>query len=283
MGKVYVKNNVKNFSINQIAESGQAFRWEQINESKCIGVVNDDILIVNQHGDKIEIESKTGKTSFEEIEQYFDLNRNYEEIIKELEGKDESLNNAVSYGNGIRILNQDLWEMIISFIISGNNNIPRIKKSIDLISRKFGNYIGSIEENNYYSFPTISELSCASLDELRSCGVGYRDKYIYNTVKMINEGQVNMNEVPEMDLLSARNELKKLSGVGDKVADCILLFSCQQVGAFPVDTWVKKILKEYYNFEKNNISEINRFANEYFGACCGIAQQYLFYYIRNTK
>lgn len=283
MEKTVILNNIKNFSIEQIAESGQAFRWEKSDDgsyiivafNKAISVVQDDNQIIIKGIDKKEYE--------ENWKSYFALDQNYLEIIKSLNGKDDNLDKAIDYGKGIRILNQDLWEIIISFIISANNNIPRIKNSIAKLSEKYGKFLREINGKKYYSFPTPIELSKASIDDLRSCGLGYRDKYIYKTTKKIINGEVNLDYIKEMNTQEARKELKKLTGVGNKVADCILLFSCKKMDVFPVDTWVKKILKEYYQFEDKNIKSINKFVKEYFGDYPGIAQQYLFYYIRETS
>lgn len=283
MRKHIVLKGLKEFSINQIAHSGQAFRWNEDENGNCTGVAYGKVISISQESDETII-SGINQNEYETIwENYFDLKRDYSKVIKALNGKDENLDKAIIYGNGIRILNQDLWEMIISFIISGNNNIPRIKKSIEAISEKYGDFIEEFNGKRYFSFPTPEQLSLATVSDLRECGVGYRDSYIFKTTKAIVEKQVDLDLIKEMNITEARKELKKLTGVGDKVADCILLFSCSKTNAFPVDTWVKKILEEYYGFEKSKLKEVLEFANEYFGEYCGIAQQYLFYYIRSLS
>ena len=283
MEKKIIIEDITEFSIKQITESGQAFRWEVEIDGSYTGVALGKVINIKQEENKL-IVLGTDEEEFNLIwREYFDLNRDYKKIIKEFKNKDIYLDAAVSYGSGIRILNQELWEMIISFIISGNNNIPRIRKSIELISENYGNFI--LEKNNkkYYSFPTPEQLSKASIEDLRGLGVGYRDKYIFETTKSILNGEVVLDSLAELFIDEAKKELKKLMGVGDKVAYCILLFSCKQSSAFPVDTWVKKILTKFYDFDKTNTKEINKFALEYFGVNCGIAQQYLFYYIRNNN
>ncbi len=152
-----------------------------------------------------------------------------------------------------------------------------------MLSKKYGKSLGTLNDKEYFAFPTPEELSKASVEELRECGVGYRDKYIYKTTQAINKKEVLLEDVKKMNLDDARKELKKLTGVGDKVADCILLFSCDQMSAFPVDTWVKKILVDYYSVKKTSVKEVNKFALDYFGSNCGIAQQYLFFYIRSQE
>lgn len=273
--------NVSDFSIHQIAESGQTFRWNSDGNGGYTGVAFGKVINIKQSGNSITING-ANEAEYQSIwKHYFDMDSNYGRLKDSLRGKDEHLDNAIEFGNGIRILNQDVWEMTISFIISGNNNIPRIKKSIDLICERYGNFIKDIEGKKYYSFPTPKQLSGATVEDLRACGVGYRDSYIFRTTRAVLEKEVDLELVKTMHIDDAREELKKLTGIGDKVADCILLFSCNKKNAFPVDTWVKKILSTYYNFEKTSNKEINRFANEYFGEYCGIAQQYLFYYIRS--
>lgn len=275
-----IVDRVEAFSIEQIADSGQAFRWEKNKENDYTGIVNGHVIQMIQEGQKLTINGITQKEYDETWSHYFDLNRDYVSIVADLKGKDEHLDSAIAFGSGIRILNQDIWEMIITFIISGNNNIPRIKKAINDISARYGRLICEENGKKYYSFPSPQELSHASVEDLRACGVGYRDKYIAKTTEMIVSGEVVLETLPAMSLTESKIELKKLMGIGDKVADCILLFSCGKTNAFPVDTWVKKILKTYYGFEKTSVKDVNKFANDYFGEYCGIAQQYLFYYIR---
>lgn len=280
--KIIIKD-VSDFSIEQIADSGQAFRWNKNDHGGYIGVVFGKVINVSQESNDIIVKGNDIDEISSRFNDYFDLDRDYGEIKQFLRTKDIHLESAIAYGDGIRILNQDLWEMIISFIISGNNNIPRIKKSIELISEKYGNFIEEINGIKYYSFPTPEELSVASIENLRGCGVGYRDSYIFKTTKLIVSKEVDLDLVKTMKIDDARKELKKLVGVGDKVADCIMLFSCRQTGAFPIDTWVKKILTSYYGLEKTSFKAVYEFANSYFGKHSGIAQQYLFYYIRSNS
>ncbi|MGV8147114.1 MAG: DNA-3-methyladenine glycosylase family protein [Alkaliphilus sp.] len=282
MKKIIIEDATE-FSMKQIAESGQTFRWEECETGGYTVVAFGKVINIAHENDRIIINGANEEDYLGIWRNYFDLNRDYKTIIKNFRGKDENLNNAIVYGEGIRILNQDLWEMIITFIISGNNNIPRIKKSIEKISEKYGALIDGIEGKKYYAFPTPSQLSKATIEDLRECGVGYRDAYIFETTKAIVNKEVDLSEIKKMGLDNARQELKKLKGVGDKVADCILLFACNQTNAFPIDTWVKKILAKYYGLTKTGNKEVNKFVREYFGDHCGIAQQYLFYYIRNNN
>jgi len=282
--KEHVIEGIEEFSIEQIADSGQAFRWNKDKEG-FIGVVGDKVINVKQCGDKIFIKilNYENGDDYDKALKYFDLSRNYKNIIEEIKDKDGYIKSAVECGKGIRILKQDLWEVIISFIISANNNILRIKKSIELICENYGNLIMNTNGREYYSFPTVDQLSSASIDDLRQCGVGFRAAYIFKTTKLIQDNCVCLDEVRKMDTDSAREYLKKLPGVGDKIADCILLFACHKFDVFPVDTWMKKVMCEFYNLNSRKNCEIYQFARNHFGEHCGIAQQYLFYYARGNK
>ena len=217
---------------------------------------------------------------------YFDLNRNYSEIKDKLSKIDENVNLSVKYGEGIRILNQDLWETIISFIISANNNIPRIKGIIERLSQKYGKEIDWNGEK-YYTFPTPEELRDVEVQDFREIGTGFRDIRLYETTKTILEKRLNLKELYNIDTLKAREELLILSGVGPKVADCILLFSdLKRFDVFPIDVWVRRVMNELYiknpDETKVNKKDIARIAKEKFGDLEGLAQQYLFYWKRDA-
>lgn len=222
----------------------------------------------------------------EVVENYFDLNRNYSKIKEKLSKIDENVNLSIQYGEGIRILNQDLWETIISFIISANNNIPRIKGIIERLSQKYGKEIDWNGEK-YYTFPTPEELKNVKIQDFRDLGTGFRDIRLYETTRMVLENKVVLKELYNVDTLKARNELLTLSGVGPKVADCILLFSdLKRFDVFPIDVWVRRVMNELYiknpDETKVNKKDIARIAKEKFGDLEGLAQQYLFYWKRDA-
>ena len=220
------------------------------------------------------------------VTNYFDLNRDYSEIKEKLSKIDENVNLSIQYGEGIRILNQDLWETIISFIISANNNIPRIKGIIERLSQKYGKEIDWNGEK-YYTFPTPEELKNVEIQDFRDLGTGFRDIRLYETTRMVLENKVVLKELYNIDTLEARDELLTLSGVGPKVADCILLFSdLKRFDVFPIDVWVRRVMNELYiknpDETKVNKRDIARIAKEKFGDLEGLAQQYLFYWKRDA-
>ncbi|MBR0426671.1 MAG: 8-oxoguanine DNA glycosylase [Clostridia bacterium] len=282
----YIIENQESFELKDIFECGQCFRWNENEDGTYTGVINKGVLNVEKQGKKVIFTSVLDGDIEEIVRFYFDLDRNYEEIKAQLSNIDKYLKTSVEYGKGIRILNQDLWETIISFIISANNNIPRIKGIIERISEKYGT---EIEWNGkkYYTFPTPEQLSQATVEDLRALGTGFRDIRIYETTRKVLRGEVDLNEIAKKDTLTARDELLTLSGVGPKVADCILLFSTlKRFDVFPIDVWVRRVMNELYikNDDENKVSkkEIMKIAEQKFGAIQGLAQQYLFYWKREA-
>jgi len=261
---------VKDFDMNDIYDSGQCFRWKKISDSEFIGVISSGVCRVIQNGEKIDFIG----VSEEVARKYFDLDRDYGKI-KSILSSDEIMKQAINYGKGLRILNQDRWETLISFIISANNNIPRISSSIEKLSQKFGQKI-ILGNKEYYLFPTAEELKDATEEEIQECGVGFRAKYIKKAVFDYLTGNIDLDKIADMDYDSAKKELLKITRVGPKVANCILLFSMQKIEAFPIDVWIKKMVEELYFGEEKSNTEIEFFAKERFGDLGGIAQQYLF-------
>lgn len=283
----YELNNIPSFNSKHIFECGQCFRWDEESDGSYTGIVGKNVINVKQVENRV-IFSSYGADNLEKLViNYFDLTRNYEEIKDKLSKIDEHLARSIKYGSGIRILNQDLWETIISFIISANNNIPRIKGIINRISKNYGE---KIEWNGkeYYTFPTVEELSKASVEELRAWGLGFRDVRVYETTRKILEKQVDLEELhKEKDTQKVRDILLTLDGVGPKVADCILLFSTlKRFDVFPIDVWVRRVMNELYikNEDETKVSkkEIEKLAKEKYGNLDGIAQQYLFFWKRDT-
>ena len=283
----YRLKDVKSFEPSHIFECGQCFRWNQEQDGSYTGVIKDAVLNVKKIENDIVIKGICEGNIKEVCAQYFDLDRDYEKIKQELSNIDEYLKTSIEYGEGIRILNQDLWETIISFIISANNNIPRIKGIIERISKNYGRKI-EWNGSNYYTFPTVEELSNANVQELRELGLGFRDVRVYETTQKILNNEVNLEKLhQEENTEKVREELLTLSGVGPKVADCILLFSTlKRFDVFPIDVWVRRVMNDLYikkeDETKVNKKEIEKLAKEKYGNLEGIAQQYLFYWRRDT-
>ena len=287
--KLYEKDNlvileeVENFDVRAIFTCGQAFRWYEESDGSFTTVHLGRVLnVLNENGRVIF--KGTNLEEFNEIwMDYFDLNTDYKEIIKEL-SNNEILANAMEYGKGIRILNQNHFEMLISFIISANNMIPRIKKSIEVISTRYGKLICEDENRKYYSFPTVEELSKATVEDLREFAkVGFRDKRIFDTVNMILNEKIDLDNFENLETDTLREELLKFSGVGNKVADCIMLFSYKRGEVFPVDVWIKRVMEELFIKKETPVKKISKEADRIFGKYAGYAQQYLFYYGREEK
>ena len=281
--KVILKN-VLEFEPKHIFENGQCFRWEKEADGSYTIVAKGKAINVSKHEEEIILEN-TNLKEFESIwYEYFDFDRDYVKLRKELSKIDQHLNKAANFGDGLRILKQDAFEMIISFIISANNQIPRIKRSVDLLSERCGEALGEFRGKKRFAFPSIEAVANISDEDLAAIKVGFRDSYIKTTANMILNGEVDIEKLIELDYEEAHKELMKLSGVGPKVADCILLFAFSREQAFPVDTWVIKIMNEYYMEEpQKNLKKIKAKGLEVFGNQAGFAQQYLFYYAREHK
>lgn len=264
------------FSINidNSINSGQVFLWEK-NGTDWYGINGQDILKINENGViKSILNSKTN---------FFRKNDNMQKIIKSI-SKDEIVKKSVKQYEGLRIFKQDPFQCMISFIISSNSNIQKIKNSLEKISKKFGKKV-KIQNKEFFLFPKPEKLANASIEEIKKCGVGYRAPFIKQASKMIVLKKINFKYLEKCDYEKAKKNIRLIPGVGNKVADCILLFSLNKLEAFPLDTWMIKILEKYYsnqfNIETKTITEkqyqiLHEKIVNYFGPYCGYAQQFLF-------
>lgn len=282
----YVLKNVKSFEPRHIFDCGQCFRWEEQEDGSYTGIFKNNVLNVKKEREDI-IFTGICEENIEKIcIEYFDLNRDYEKIKSTLSKVDPYLKESIHYGEGIRLLNQDLWETIISFIISANNNIPRIKGIINRLSKTYGNKI-EWKGKEYYTFPTVEQLAKADVQDLRELGLGFRDIRVYETTRKIRNKEIDLEKLhQEKSTTKVRDMLLTLSGVGPKVADCILLFSTlKRFDVFPIDVWVRRVMNDLYIGNKDetkvNKKEIENLAREKYGNLEGIAQQYLFYWRRD--
>lgn len=255
------------FSLEQIAESGQCFRFHKLENERFHVVSGNHYLELAQKGNCI-----TFYCSQEEYhavwEDYFDMKTDYQEYIRLIPQMDLYLNGAVHFGKGIRILRQNVFETLISFIISQQNNIKRIKKCVELLCTRFGEKLQNQNGDEYYGFPLPEALADAEIEELTACNLGYRARYVRDTARMICGG-MDLEALHRMGYGRAKEELMKLPGVGKKVADCVCLFGLHQLDAFPEDTHIIKVLSSRYP---------EGFPFERYCGCAGVIQQYIFYF-----
>ena len=290
--------NLKDFKLAHILENGQCFRWDRIeeqNDSAFIGVVSNNVFKISEKekeilgNDNLEVIKLTDiyvETTMEEtaakkfLEEYFNLSENYEDIKKKYSENYESLKKATEFAYGLRILKQDEFETIISFIISANNNIKRIKKIINNISMKCGKKI-EFEGKEYFGFPNIEELRKLKEEDFKSLGAGFRAKYLESTVNKIYSDNLEkyIEKLNNLSNKELEKELLNLKGVGPKVANCIMLFGFNRIDSFPIDVWVKRVMQEeFFGGEEVSNKKIEEFANTLYKK--GLAQQYLFYWRR---
>jgi len=272
---------VDNFELDHIFECGQCFRWNKQESGNYIGVAYGKVIEVEKKGNDVKIYN-INEEEFNKLWcDYFDLKRNYT-AIKEIFEEDPLLKRSVNFGHGIRLLQQEPFELTISFIISSNNRIPMIKRAINNLSLKWGKEI-EYKGETYFTFPTEADLEGASLEEIQSCGLGFRSKYVKDTVHRIHSDEVNLEFIKSQSDDVCHEELQKLSGIGPKVSDCIMLFSMQKYSAFPVDVWVKRAMQFFYLAPDVSLPKIRIFARDKFEDLAGFAQQYLFYYARENN
>ena len=261
---------LEDFNVLQTLNCGQIFRFV-IDGQRADVFSMDKHAITFTYEDRVEIFTR----DVDYFYNFFDFNRDYSKIKNQLR-KDVFLKQAVDYGYGIRILNNDCYEMIISFIISANNNIGRIKKSIEYLCSHFGKNMG-----NYFAFPTLRELKKASVSDFEKAGLGYRAPQMYETVQRLTEQDIE--NLKEMSADEQFKFLLTLKGVGEKVANCVMLFGLGVKNVFPVDTWINKVYNHLTNTKSTNRAQITKELTARYKNLSGYAQQYFFYYFRDNK
>lgn len=278
----YTVNDIKDFNLEHIFDCGQCFRWERRKDGSYAGTAMGKVAAMRTDGDRLIIEN-CSREDYEKIwKAYLDMDRDYSRIKSDLTASDLILKKAADYGYGIRILKQDFWETVVSFIISQNNNIPRIKGCIDKLSVLFGEKIGEYDGREYYSIPLPENMAELEESDLAPVRLGYRAPYLIKTARQMSE-QGGPEKVRER-LCNCENpieELQSFCGVGPKVASCISLFGLGRLDAFPVDVWVRRVMSRLYGIDEKDIKAMREYARKNFGDFGGIAQQYLFYYIRS--
>lgn len=281
------------FDLNHTLTCGQTFRWEKC-EKWWHGIVRKSFVKIRQIDNILQFRTFPEHVGDDLIPSYFRLDDDLLHIYSRIE-KDKLVRKAVKMFRGLRLLRQDPWECLISYICATNKNIPAIKDMINNMCIRFGKKIES-EDNEVYTFPEPDDLAQASIEELRLCKLGFRAERVKETSKLVSNGNLNLEALKEMPYEKAKKELLSLPGVGPKVADCVLLFSLEKLEAFPIDVWMKRVVLESYrtNFEEafaekvankkslssNEYEVLRSFGRNHFGEYVGYAQEYLFHFKR---
>ena len=262
-------------NIRETINSGQIFLWENYG-NEWFAIDGQDVIIARQTPFELHTLSKSAKKFFREDD-------NYKKILKDIT-KDKIVKKAASYYPGLRIIRQDTFQCCISFIVSSNSNIPNIRMRLQKLCRKFGTKV-RFQKRDFFLFPEPKRLANATLQELKDCKLGYRSKYVLDASRAIASGEIELDELKKMKYEQAKKLLLKLPGIGDKVADCVMLFSLEKLDSFPLDTWMLKILQKYYsnNFcidnksiSKKRYEDVHQNVLEYFGKYAGYSQQFLY-------
>ena len=268
------------FNLTHTLECGQSFRWKRVGDW-YYGVVDGRLLSICQEGEALIVKSSADE-DHNQLEaflyHYLDLTRNLPLILQAVD-IDATIHRAIETFWGMRILNQDVWECIASFILSQNNNVPRTKGIIETISARFGEKL-TLGDRVDYSFPTPHSLAQAGVDALFDCRMGYRAPYLWEAASVIAAEAFDFQALKNMPYAEAKIELMGFKGIGEKVADCVCVFSLGHIEAIPIDVWMKRIMEHIYLKRRASIRDIREFAENYFGEYLGYAQQYLFHYAR---
>ena len=259
---------VKDLDLRETLDCGQAFRWEENDDGSFFGVVKKQAVNVYLENDTLTLLGAT-KADCDMWYDYFDFSLDYGKVREKLSKTHKVMNDAAKYAPGIRILKQEPFEALISFIISQNNNIQRIKKIVKSLCENFGEQINE----NAFAFPTAEKLSTLSKEDLGILKAGFRDRYILDATNKVNSGEIVFDEIRKLPYDDAQKSLMKITGVGKKVADCTLLYGMHRLESFPLDVWMKRAMKVLFDGESPEI----------FGEYAGIAQQYIFHYSRMHK
>lgn len=261
--------------------SGQCFRMVEESDGSFTVVIKDRVVNIKEQGNFLELDSNELKDIDKVVNNYLDLDRDYESINRLISSKNDVIKANIDLCDGYKILNQDKFEMFITYIISQNNNVKRIMGSVDKLSRLYGRKV-FFRDKEYYLFPTYDEMKDISLEELKSIGVGFRDSYIRNALDKLKEDSDFLDKIGMMSTVDAMNELTNIKGIGTKVASCILLFGYGRLDTFPIDTWVRHFVSENFNI-RDNIKDISVYMRDVFGEYSGIAIQYFYHIERNMK
>lgn len=272
--------DVQNFNLKETVTCGQIFRFKEEVDNSFTVILPDRVINLKMDKTKLIVESSNMTDIENVIKKYFDLDFDYEKVNKKLITIDESKKYVIDFCSGLKMINEPRFEVVISYILSANNGVPQIRNTLNNISKRFGKKV-IFKDEEYYLFPSPEELKNASIEDYRDCKAGFRDKYIYDFVNKINNREFNLDLIDEMNSEEALDYLMTNKGIGEKVASCILLFGFHRFDVFPIDTWVKKYMKENYNL--NTIKQIREYMKDKYKENCGLFIQYIFDYSRNKK
>ena len=273
---------IKNTDINleDTITCGQIFRYEKEDDSSFTVILSDRVVNLKKENNNLIVMSNKESDLENIITNYLDLKTNYESLNKKLIDIDESLSEIINSCSGLKMIRQPKFECMISYIISQNNRVPQIKKTLDNISEKYGDKV-IFNDKEYYLFPTLDKLINVSIGDYRNLKCGFRDRYIYECIQNINSKNIDLDLIDTMDSTSALNYLMKNKGIGEKVASCILLFAYSKFDVYPIDTWVKKYMKDKYNI--TGVKNIRSFTENRYKENSGLIIQYMFHYKRNKE
>ena len=271
---------VNDFNLHDTVTCGQIFRFKVLDDNSYTVILSDRVVNLKLDGNKLYIDSNNMDNIESVIRNYFDLDYDYKIVNNRIISIDKDNERIVSSCSGLKMINEPKLEVIISYILSANNGVPQIRNGLDNISRMFGEKV-IFRGEEYYLFPGIDKLKNASITDFRDCKTGFRDKYIYGIVQDIVSGKFDYNLIDNMSSSDALKYLMSYKGIGEKVASCILLFGYHRFDVFPIDTWVKKYMKNKYNLDK--VSDIRKFMFDKYSSDCGLVIQYIFHYSRNKK
>ena len=268
----------KPFKLNETVTCGQIFRFFPLDDGSFDIIIKDRVINVYMEDNYLCVSSNNEDSLEEVVINYFDLNNDYEVMNEFLIKNDEKIKSAVEFSSGLMMIKQDPFETVMSYIISANNGVPQIASALNNIAKNYGEKV-IFNKKEYYLFPQYKDLKDLSVEAFRNCKVGFRDKYLKSMVDKLNNNEMDLDEFYSLDTKEALDKFMENVGIGPKVASCILLFAYQKYDVFPIDTWVKKVMKNDYEIEgEKNIRE---FATKTYGKYSGIAIQYLFNYGRN--
>jgi len=272
-----IKND---FDLKSTITCGQIFRFFMEEDGSYTVIIRDRVINLKEDNDYIIVESSKEENLKEIIYDYFDLDRDYSVIEKNILECDKKLEDALKFSRGLKMIHQDPFETIIAFIISQRNRVPFIAKALNLLSLNYGEKV-IFKDKEYYLFPSIDKLKTLTITDFRNCKVGFRDKYLYEIMRSIENNLLDIESIYNMNSEDSLKYLIGFKGIGNKVASCILLFAYQKFDVYPIDTWVKKFMKEDYNIEGEQ--NIKKFTYDTYKEYSGLAIQYMFNYKRNKK